>query len=286
MLKAYFVTDLHGSLTRYQALFRHLSDDPPDLLFLGGDLFPGAVRSLFNVVSGDGFIDQVLAAGFKKLREQLGRRYPDIFVILGNDDSRYWEPSVLDLAASGYWHYLHNRHVTWRGYDLYGYNFVPPTPFRLKDWERYDVSRYVDPGCTAPGEGVLTVPVSDWELNWATMAEDLQQLTGGCDMERGILLFHAPPYDTLLDRAALDGKMIDHVPLDVHVGSIAVKRFIEEQQPLLTLHGHIHESSELTGAFSQRIGRTLSINGAVSESRLSLISIPLPDLEPVQRLLL
>jgi len=31
------------------------------------------------------------------------------------------------------------------------------------------------------------------------------------------------------------------------VGSIAVRRFIEERQPLLTLHGHIHESARLTG---------------------------------------
>jgi len=30
---------------------------------------------------------------------------------------------------------------------------VPPTPFLLKDWEKYDVSAYVDPGCVSPEEG-------------------------------------------------------------------------------------------------------------------------------------
>ena len=43
--------------------------------------------------------------------------------------------------------------------------------------------------------------------------------------------------------------MVDHVPLDVHVGSIAVRRFIEARQPLVTLHGHVHESARLTGAW-------------------------------------
>ncbi len=37
--------------------------------------------------------------------------------------------------------------------------------------------------------------------------------------------------------------MVDHVPLDLHVGSMAVRRFIESRQPMLTLHGHIHESA-------------------------------------------
>ena len=68
-----------------------------------------------------------------------------------------------------------------------------------------------------------------------------------------------PPCDTLLDRAALDEKMIDYVPPDVHVGSIAIQRFIEERQPGLTLHGHVHESARLTGQWQQRFGRTVAL---------------------------
>jgi len=41
------------------------------------------------------------------------------------------------------------------------------------------------------------------------------------------MVLHSPPYDTGLDRAALDGRSVDHAPLDVHVGSIAIRRFIE-----------------------------------------------------------
>lgn len=285
MTTAHFVSDLHGAPSRYETLFRHLAENPPDILFMGGDLFPGALQARFGVVSGTAFIDGILLS-LQKLKKQLGSRYPDIYVILGNDDGRYWEDGVLEIAAEGYWHYLHNRHVAWRGYDLFGYNYVPPTPFRLKDWERFDVSRYVDPGCSAPDEGVLSVPVSEVELNWTTIAEDLEHLTAGYSLERAIMLFHAPPYQTCLDRAALDGKMIDHAPLDVHVGSIAIRRLIDERQPFLTLHGHVHEASRITGAWSQRLGRTCSIGGAIDAPELALVNIPLSDLSRTQRFLL
>jgi len=44
--------------------------------------------------------------------------------------------------------------------------------------------------------------------------------------------------------------------MDVHVGSIAIQRFIEERQPWVTMHGHIHESSQITGHWQQQFGRT------------------------------
>jgi Icc-related predicted phosphoesterase len=154
---------------------------------------------------------------------------------------------------------------------VYGYACVPPTPFQLKDWERYDVSRFVDPGCYPPEEGWRTVPVSESELRSSTIQEDLEKLAGGDDLRLGIFLMHAPPYDTHLDRAALDGKSVDHVPIDVHVGSIAIRRFIEARQPLLTLHGHVHESARLTGSWRERIGRTWAISAAHDGPELALV---------------
>ena len=133
---------------------------------------------------------------------------------------------------------------------------MPPTPFRLKDWERYDVSRFVDPGCIPPTEGVRTMDTGE-DIEYCTIMQDLQELAGDDDLENAIFLFHSPPYQTMLDRAALDGMMVDHVPLDLHVGSIAIRRFIEERQPLITLHGHIHESTRLTGSWREQIGRKI-----------------------------
>jgi hypothetical protein len=154
---------------------------------------------------------------------------------------------------------------------VFGYACVPPSPFRLKDWERYDVSRFLDPGCTPPEEGAHSVEFDADEVRFGTIARDLEALVGGEDLAEALFLFHAPPYRTALDRAALDGRTVDHAPLDVHVGSIAIRRFIEERQPALTLHGHVHESARLTGRWSDRIGRTHCLSAAHDGPELALV---------------
>ena len=106
------------------------------------------------------------------------------------------------------------------------------------------------------------------------------------DLDKSIFLFHAPPYKTKLDRAALDNQKIDHVPLDVHVGSIAIKRFIENQKPLLTLHGHIHESAEITGSWKDRIGNTYSFSAAHNGPELALVKFNLKSLDKSERQLI
>jgi len=55
------------------------------------------------------------------------------------------------------------------------------------------------------------------------------------------------------------------------VGSIAVRRFIEERQPLLMLHGNVHESPALSGAWQDRIGRTWLFSAAHAGPELALI---------------
>jgi Icc-related predicted phosphoesterase len=43
------------------------------------------------------------------------------------------------------------------------------------------------------------------------------------------------------------------------VGSKAVYNFISEHQPLLSLHGHIHESPEVSGKWHAKLGNTVCI---------------------------
>jgi len=78
--------------------------------------------------------------------------------------------------------------------------------------------------------------------------------------EHLLLNTHCPPYRTTIDQAAVldedlrpvtDGGQVVLGP----VGSTAVREAIEEHQPLLSLHGHIHESRGV-----DRVGRTLCIN--------------------------
>ncbi|MBU0520109.1 metallophosphoesterase [bacterium] len=277
------MSDLHGQTDRYEKLFTVMENERPDVVFLGGDILPGLsmLRSL-NFGHQD-FIRGFIVPRLDELKISLGDKYPRIFVILGNDDGRFVEQSVFDTAVAGYWQYIHNRRIRLGAFSIYGYNYVPPTPFQLKDWERYDVSRYVDPGCVSPEEGGHSFPVPEDKVRYSTIQEDLKKLVRDDDLSKAVFLFHAPPYNTKLDRAALDGKMIDYIPLDVHVGSIAMQRFITERQPLLTLHGHIHESTEITGHWSDQIGKTSMFNASHNGPELSLIRFRLDDLANATR---
>jgi Icc-related predicted phosphoesterase len=270
----YFISDLHGKQELYQALFRRIREVPPDALFIGGDLLPHGYYHSDH--SGD-FISTVLKEGFLQLRRELKSRYPRVFVILGNDDPRINEQRI-DALGQEYqlWEYMHNRKVTFEDYTIYGYSFIPPSPFGLKDWEKYDVSRFADPGCTHPGEGMRTIP-PDYDPQYDNISQDLEKLGGDEALDRAIFLFHSPPYNTPLDRAALDGMMVDYVPLDVHVGSIAIQRFIEHRQPRITLHGHVHEASRLTGAWSSSKGNTRMLNAAWDGSGLALVQFDPAD---------
>lgn len=78
--------------------------------------------------------------------------------------------------------------------------------------------------------------------------------------QRAIFNIHVPPYESSLDTAYEVDEELRYVmkggrPHEVPTGSPAVRQIIEEMQPLLSLHGHIHESKGVT-----RIGRTLAIN--------------------------
>jgi Icc-related predicted phosphoesterase len=78
------------------------------------------------------------------------------------------------------------------------------------------------------------------------------------DMSRAIFNFHAPPYGSGLDEApALDDTMrpIHGGAVMKPVGSVAVREAIQKYQPLLSVHGHIHESRGIW-----KPGRTLALN--------------------------
>ncbi len=75
-----------------------------------------------------------------------------------------------------------------------------------------------------------------------------------------IVVLHPPPYQSGLDdapelNANLEMRLTATGVETAPVGSTAVREFIEEVQPLLGLHGHVHE-----GRGSTAIGRTLCVN--------------------------
>ena len=281
--RCFFTSDLHGRTHRYLRLFAAIQDEQPEIVFLGGDLLPNAFSHVMDDRLSADFIADFLAVELEKLKNSLSAAYPRFLAILGNDDPQAEEPAIHELEQSGLLEYLHGQPTRIGSYHVFGYPFTPPSPFQLKDWERYDVSRHVDVGAVSPEEGYRTVPIPEEVIRYSTIAEDLDNLVEDTPLDQAVFLFHAPPYQSKLDRADLDGKTIDHAPLDVHVGSIAIRRFIQEKQPYLTMHGHIHESPRLTGSWRDQIGKTICLSGSHDGKELSLVRFALENPQAATR---
>lgn len=151
------------------------------------------------------------------------------FVMPGNDDPNGVDLAIEDAAKV---EACDERIVEIDGYTMISFGYANRTPF--------DSPREVD-------EEELYRRVS-------ALAGQAEQL------DRCIFNLHVPPYDSSLDTAPqlnddLEVVMSGSAPKMVPVGSTAVRQLIEDFQPMLSLHGHVHESPGAT-----RIGRTLSIN--------------------------
>lgn len=285
--KAFFVSDLHGRKTRYDSLFNSIFSERPELVLIGGDLLPSGISILTNDdINGD-FFDDYLKNKLISLKSKMKETFPLICVIAGNDDPAIYEEKFIELENSGLWKYVNQKIINFNGFNIIGYCFVPPTPFLLKDWEKYDVSRFIDVGCVSPEEGFHSVKVEPNIIRYSTISEDLNLLTKGVGFNSTIFLFHSPPYNSNLDKINTKNKMIDFVQPDENVGSIAIRKFIEKNQPLLTLHGHIHESTSLTGEWKIKIGNTICMNASTNSAELSVIkfSINGTDIEATRKLI-
>lgn len=256
-MKCVYTSDLHGETHLYQELLELSIASLPEILALGGDLlpsFPPSKRYEDMIPNQKLFIVRFLLPFFKKIIETTSIK--QIFLIPGNWDLGYpylfREPieGVIDLSEK-------NCRLK-NGYELIGYPFVPPTPFRPKDYEKMDDLEAPWPPQKNPsyirasGYGDELIPV-DPQLHLrekGTIHEDLRRLPKPINQKKAVYIMHSPPFRTKLDLIQ-GGKS---------AGSRSVRGFIEGNQPLLTLHGHIHESPEISGAYFDRIGETLCIN--------------------------
>jgi len=104
--------------------------------------------------------------------------------------------------------------------------------------------------------------------------------------ERTIFSLHCPPYSSGLDDApqlTAEMDLKDAGRSTVPVGSTAVRAAIEEHQPCLSLHGHIHEAKGTT-----RIGNTLCLNRGSSYEQGQLLGavVDLDGKKKVKRFIL
>jgi Icc-related predicted phosphoesterase len=263
-MKCCFASDLHGHLPHFEELFRLAKTEKADAVILGGDLLPRKGHHLASLENQQSFVRGEFRNFSLRLAGDTGAA---LCAILGNDDWAGTIPLFDELESEGLIRMLDDRpfHL-WDGAVLTGYSHVPPTPFLLKDFEKRDLKD--DPGPDGLRRVYITKNGRVEETDEKAFFEgrpSIQEDLGSGGYARpdrpSIVVMHGPPFGTALDRL-YDGRS---------AGSRAVRECILKKQPLLTLHGHIHESPAVSGTFVERIGETLSVNAGQTGNGLSAV---------------
>jgi Icc-related predicted phosphoesterase len=267
-----YTSDLHGNKEHYQELFELAEQRKARAIILGGDMLPIHGPFKYSLQEQQDFIFSYLepmARGFRTRAPQT-----TIYAMLGNDDWQAGNVHLETLVAKGTLRLLHSeKHELGSGYELVGYAHVPPTPFTIKDGERRDLLDDAVGGqrctaCVSQGAKIIVVDPCRYFASMGSIEEELEQLPMVQDYGKTVYVMHSPPFHTNLDRL-FDGRWI---------GSRAIRTFVEKYQPYLTLHGHIHESSEISGTYWDRIGQTLCINPGQSTEELYAVVFELEDI--------
>jgi Icc-related predicted phosphoesterase len=255
-MRILFAADLHGVIPLYRQLFLLAKEAEAGILALGGDLLPalrqkGSYQELIS--RQEEFIEEFLRPFLKAYREKTPAE--KILLIPGNWDMAF--PRLLEGLPEGVIDLNQRKHRA-GGFEFIGYPFVPPTPFRPKDYEKMDDAEASWPLQKNPSyirspefKGRL-IPLDPriYLRQKGTIEEDLRGLPRPQNPRRTVYILHSPPFGTRLDLMAGNS----------HAGSRAIRNFIERCQPWVTLHGHIHEAPEISGFHFDRIGRTLCLN--------------------------
>ena len=167
------------------------------------------------------FIEEMLRsldAFISKAHEKLRASGAKLFLIPGNDDyeevAQYIKKNSDDIVTE-----FDKKIVDMDGYELLGYGYSNKTPWNTPR-----------------------------ERDESTIQKELSALSSKADSSKAIYVIHVPPFDTKIDLAPeLTSDMKQKVSSGyMHmrpVGSTAVRKVLEEMQPIAGLHGHIHESS-------------------------------------------
>ncbi len=251
-MRLIYVTDLHGWRKGFDATFDLAVKTGAAAIVNGGDMLPKGDSIL---KAQKRFIQSYFPDYFRRC-QAAGIRFYGMF---GNDDlaSRlpYWREVIAEheyaVDLTDRWHELPD------GCIIRGVNHVPDAPFGLKDWMVLDSPGWPRPMQTCRAivsgpNGFADVPdVEHFFAERPTLAGILAEVSADTvEMSKAIVVTHAPP----------DGLGLGTLGGILHgkdVGSAAVHAWIDKHQPLLTLHGHIHESPDITGIHTAQIGRTI-----------------------------
>lgn len=271
--KILFASDLHGIEPLYHELLRLVEQMTVQSVILGGDLLPLKGPFYKWAVAQDEFISSFLEPTLGSFLS----RCPSVafYLLHGNTDWGASVASLADLAEKGVIRFLHNsKYDLGNGYELIGYAHVPPTPFMMKDFERLDfrndiIEEQKTKAYLSRGRQPFNIDLSDYLQGLKSIEEELGELPEPRDYRKAVYAMHSPPFGDKLD-VIYDGRS---------VGSRAMRDFILENRPCLTLHGHIHESPKMSGSYVDLIGETVSVNPGQSTRVLHAVTLELERIE-------
>ena len=283
----FFATDLHGSDVCFKKFLSAKLAYEADVLILGGDMTGKLTVPIVEEpgnrykVGSPGGTYETTADALPEIQQQLSQSGFYWFVTTPEEVNEFWKSE--DLVQQKLESLVRERIVTWASWadtKLAGTDteiFVAPgndDPHFIDDvlaeLPRFRlVEGQVVPLMAGHPFEMLSTGYTNktpWdtyrELEEDELATRLEKLAADVDdVRRAIFNIHVPPYGSQLD----SGPMIDKESMklqagigqemSVPVGSHACRAFIEAQQPMLSLHGHIHESRAVI-----KLGRTVSVN--------------------------
>ncbi|MGH7764203.1 MAG: metallophosphoesterase family protein [Candidatus Dormibacteraceae bacterium] len=280
MTKVFFATDLHGSEMCWRKFLNAAKFYGADILICGGDMTGKAIVPIVQenghyTVSLGGVQQAVAADRVAEVEANVRRKgyYPLQMSVERlhelDADAAKRAQCFQEVMLAGVERWMNMAAEKLRGSGIRC--FV--SPGNDDEMEVDDVVRRAE--LVELGEGRLveidgyTMISTGWSnpTPWNTHREESEEKLAErieamahqvADPSRAIFNLHCPPYKSGLDEApAIDAdlKLLHGGRALRPVGSTAVREAIERHQPLISLHGHIHESK---GAV--RIGKTLSIN--------------------------
>jgi Icc-related predicted phosphoesterase len=285
-VRIYYTTDIHGSNKCWRKLLATPKFYQADFIIIGGDITGKIIVPIIRLPKGGAeatFMGRKRKLKKEKDIEELKQiiantgQYP---VEMTQDEFQSYEedPSQLDdlfrdllVARVEEWvkmadEKLKDQNV--RCYISAGNDdiFEVDEPLAKSNTIEIHNERVVELNEGFQMFGMGYANITPWncprDITEDELAEKLETLGKQInDMNRAVLDIHVPPYGSRLDEApelTEDMSMVlDAVgkPKMVPVGSTAVKDFLLRYQPLISLHGHIHESAGI-----KKLGTTTIVN--------------------------